>query len=85
MSARFKRLLPLLHEVENFAGVRIHRGNTVLDTEGCLLIGLAMDGQRVLRTTLAEVWLVRKMQECAKAGEEVYVTIKRREDGNAVD
>lgn len=38
-SPRFKRLLPLVHDVPGFVGIRIHAGNTADDTEGCLLPG----------------------------------------------
>lgn len=38
-SPRFKRKLPLLHDVPHFIGILIHSGNTEADSAGCVIVG----------------------------------------------
>lgn len=38
-SIRFKKLMPLLLDVPNFEGVRIHSGNSEKDSLACLIVG----------------------------------------------
>jgi hypothetical protein len=39
-SQRFQRRLPLLLDVPGFDGIRVHAGNSAVDTEGCPLVGM---------------------------------------------
>lgn len=43
-SNRFQKYLPEILNVPGFKGVRIHSGNSHLDTHGCLLVGQSTNG-----------------------------------------
>ena len=61
-SNRFKRLLPLLINVPNFEGVRIHAGNSNHDTEGCILVGQNRSVDYITKSRKAFDSLFKKMQ-----------------------
>ena len=69
---------PELVNVPGFQHIQIHSGNTVADTEGCLLLGLARDvpGQRVLRSRPACEWLRAEVVKVIKAGGTVSVEVR---------
>ena len=68
-SPRFKRDLPLLINVANFTGVRIHPGNTAGDTEGCILVGQDRAADSILKSKVAFDALFAKIR-AAKARRE---------------
>jgi len=73
-SNRFKRPLPLLMNVPNYDGVRIHTGNTDENTEGCLLVGKTKRPDFVGGSKLAFDALFPKIQAAAQR-EKVFLEI----------
>ena len=61
MSNRFKKVLPLLLNVKNFEGVRIHAGNTKADTHGCILVGMVRDDEEIGMSRVAMNKLMEKL------------------------
>ena len=67
-SNRFNRDLPLLENVPNFTGVRIHSGNTSANTEGCILVGTTWSGKDFIgNSKVAFNKLFEKLQKAKTA------------------
>ena len=75
-SARFKRPLPLLGNVAQFEGVRIHSGNTAADTEGCLLPGTTRVANTVGNSRVAFDQLFNKIKAALDSAQSVVLEIK---------
>lgn len=75
-SGRFRRPLPLLLDVPSFTGVRIHPGNSDVDTDGCLLPGLDRRQDWVIESHRAFGLLFIQI-EAALRREKVWLTISR--------
>jgi hypothetical protein len=73
-SARFNRRLPLLMNVPNFEGVRIHTGNTDANTEGCLLVGKTKAKDFIGNSRAAFAALFGQMEQAARR-EKIFVEI----------
>lgn len=70
-SSRFKRVLPLLHEVPHFLGVLIHSGNDTDDTAGCILVGHNKVKGKVLESRAVSV----KLNALLEKENEMTITI----------
>jgi hypothetical protein len=81
LSTRFKKRMPLLLDVPEFEGVRIHSGNTAADTLGCILVGRRIGPNGTIEESrLAFTPLFQKMDQAFARGEGIYITIKDAED-----
>lgn len=76
MSHHFGYPLPRLLNVPGFEGVRIHRGNTDKDTDGCLLVGVTRGNDIISRSAEAFNKLFPKIIAGLQDGGKVWLTIE---------
>lgn len=75
-SPRFQRLLPEVGNVPGFSSIRIHPGNRVNDTEGCLLIGYGRKPGAIEQSRVACDELQAQMDASMKRGERVWLVVE---------
>ena len=68
--------MPRLESVKGFSGILIHSGNTALDSNGCILVGLNKAKGKVLdsRATFQKLWKV--LEQARKTGKTIYLTVQ---------
>jgi lysozyme len=74
-SPRFGRDLPLLENVANFEGVRIHPGNTAEDTEGCIIPGRVRTPRGVAQSRLAFEKLFAALKAELAGGGKIWLSV----------
>ena len=73
-SNRFKRKLPLLLNVPGFEGIRIHPGNTAVDTHGCILVGVNDSKGHIGQSKFTFYELFKKMTDSKLSEFEIEIT-----------
>ena len=74
-SPKFKRELPEILEVLDFQGIRIHRGNKISDTLGCVLCGEKVKNGYLSNSTPYEIKLVELFKQAKSRNEESFIEI----------
>ena len=74
-SPKFKRELPEILEVPDFQGIRIHRGNKISDTLGCILCGEKVKNGYLSNSTPYEIKLVELFKQAKLRNEELFIEI----------
>jgi len=77
MSARFKKMMPILLNIKGWTGIRIHAGNSEIDSLGCLLCGRLKLNDRISESTLATNRLYKKIEAAKKQGQRIFITIEK--------
>ena len=79
-SPKFRMWLPILLGGPEFnkqwQGIRIHAGNTVKDTQGCIIVGRNQIVGQVLESRKWLYELKQKIVEAKAKGEAVWLTVK---------
>ena len=77
MSNRFKVMMPLLLNTKGFKGIRIHSGNTEVDSLGCLLCGKKRANDTITESKSATNLLYSKIQSAKMHKEKIFITITK--------
>lgn len=74
-SGHFKKLLPHILDIPFFSGVRIHSGNDVEDTNGCILVGSYHHAGYITESRVTMEKLMKKLRETINKGDRITLSI----------
>lgn len=75
-SPKFKRNLPRLLDVPGFKGILIHRGNTHVDSAGCILVGQNKLVGKVINSAKYEKLITELLISAQNRNEQITIEIK---------
>ena len=74
-SGHFQKLLPHILDIPFFSGVRIHSGNDVEDTNGCILVGSYHHAGYITESRATMEKLMKKLRETIDKGDRITLSI----------
>lgn len=75
-SKRFGRPMPHILDVPGFDGIRIHSGNTDVDTDGCILLGTAIENDDFVSGSKAAFdKFFKELSDALAAGQTVMIEV----------
>ena len=75
-SQRFQKLMPLVEGVPGYTGVRIHGGNTHMNTEGCPLLGKVRTAEGVANCAQRNDALIDMILAAEDEGRECWLEVR---------
>ena len=77
-SNRFQKIMPHVLDVPGFEGIRIHVGNSDIDTDGCLLLGEYFGKEDFVRDSgVCFDMFMDILQRATDREEDIWITIKK--------
>jgi hypothetical protein len=74
-SPKFNRELPLILDVKHFIGIRIHRGRSIANTSGCVLVGENTSKAILTNGEYYERKLTAMLKAYISVGELIYINV----------
>jgi hypothetical protein len=74
-SQRFMKMMPHVLDVPLFSGVRIHKGNSSADVEGCIAVGLNKTEDLIYDCTGVFDFIFKKIEEAIAEKRQVNIMI----------
>lgn len=75
-STKLKRYLPLILDVPEYRGIRVHRGSGPEWSSGCPLVGLGRKGSKLTKIVEAEQQLI-EILDTVNHSQAIYITIEK--------
>ena len=75
LSKRFGKIMPEVHDVPGFSGIRIHGGNSTEDTSGCPLLGSVRTKDGIANCKGVNERLMDRLEAAAERNEEVWLEV----------